>query len=275
MDSLSTNFRYLRLPPLGRPSPPALATADLLDKLRENDRSFGNVWDCIGLELRASYRLCEDDDAFDLSAQAGSDGALDARRSARRSLQRRALLRPAVEPVLLSWWPALARGSIDIDQARAIASALTGAYTFRPRARMRNRGDETGFVYFADVRQANHWGRYIERSGQYLSDPIDQALYAYAATILCHPLSDGNGRLGRALALGALARIGVLTQPSLPLGPLFNCNSILVERELARLSESGAWRDFFDALRPLLRAAADLSQQLVGRSNANSEALGS
>lgn len=62
--------------------------------------------------------------------------------------------------------------------------------------------------------------------------PMTWAIYCYAEVALSHPLTDGNGRLARALLICALGRSKILQAPWLPITATFYRNAAAIVEAL-------------------------------------------
>lgn len=204
---------------------------------------------------------------FGLELQAATVLAMGAEPSARHVLQR-LLSRPAAEAVLLHAWPRLTRPGFDLESMQKIASGLAAKPLAIAKGRMRTTAGHNGeFTVYAPPEQRNELpGLLIEARAAATDHPLASALVVFALTILAHPLTDGNGRLARALVHGTLAQGGLVRSPVLPLAPAFYAQADVVRTALKELSGSGDWPAAIESLSGILRmscALAEKTEQLV------------
>lgn len=197
---------------------------------------------------------------FGLELKAANLIALDGREDHRRILQR-FLSRPALEPILLHMWKDLTAPEIDPAAMARFASGVAGRPVEPATGRMRTTPTSTGeyTIYASPEERARLTAMLRDNTRQDHGSPVAASLVAYALTIICHPLADGNGRLARALLLGALGGRRLISAPIVPVGPAFYMHAGLIGPVMARLSESGDWASAVDELAPVLSTACDLA----------------
>jgi Fic family protein len=87
------------------------------------------------------------------------------------------------------------------------------------------------------------------------------------------PMTDGNGRLARALVHGTLAQGGLVRAPVLPLAPAFYASADVVRTALKELSRTGDWFTAIESLSEILSLAcvlAEMTEKLVSSVQAHS-----
>jgi hypothetical protein len=202
-----------------------------------NGRYMDHPEACFGAEARAAFRL---------RGQAGQRFPID-----------RFMLRPPLEPVVLSYWDRFRARGFTQDAATALVSALSGAVV-RPRTEgavtRAQRGSEPTWRY-PDPDHAAGW---LDRL--YSLEPDEDAPFIYAAgcfaeVVRSHPYPNGNGRLGRAFFHGALAEVMGLTCPFLPLGPAMYLHAETLTQSLRTATRTNAWRDYHRSVSVILREA--------------------
>lgn len=236
----------LRLPSV---EPRGMTVKDqaLVARLRTCDRRYRHIEDSFGLELKTAWAMVENGAAWRFANGGPHDEPPNLKRF---------LLRPAAEPVLASWWSRLAGLDLDLESSVALASSLNGAKLELSPHRMRTRGSEAqGHIWYAELEEARRFLVDIQAVEGRLESPIERALYRFVKTLQAHPLADGNGRVARALLLGALAGDSAISGPILPLGPIYYRNSDLVTRQIRDLSESGDWGRYFSEATQLIETA--------------------
>lgn len=157
---------------------------------------------------------------------------------------RELLLRPAFEPVTFSYWESFESWSIDSPSMLDLASCLAGSQLKYRDADCRTFADTQGQYYvYPPAQQATDWLTAlpeVERDCGIIRS-LASAFQALACAVLYHPLSDGNGRLGRALFQGALARGAGLGCPMLALAPLTYARGLDVRNGWIELGIRGQW----------------------------------
>ena len=248
--SVGPTIAFLQLPPL-QPVTTTPRLAALEARIRLLAGRSPTFVSTFGLELRAATVM-----------------AMGAEPSARHVLQR-LLSRPATEAVLLHAWPQLTRPGLDLESMQKIASGLAAKPLTLAKGRMRTTAGHKGeFTVYAPPQQRNELpGCLIEARAAATDHPLASALVVFALTILAHPLTDGNGRLARALVHGTLAQGGLVRAPVLPLAPAFYAQADLVRLALKELSRTGDWLTAIESLSEILSlscALAEKTEQLVG-----------
>lgn len=177
-------------------------------------------------------------------------------RGATKSSQARFDDRPATEPALRPLWPKL-MGHTRIADIDNLLNALLGETSVHRQHRSTTRYAHDGTrSVFPPVHEARGWLGRIDASEGSETDPLAQACFAYAQTVLSHPYQDGNGRLARAMYQRSLGRSGLLSGPLLPLGPLVYANHRVHDRALQHLGSAGDWSPFVAVMLGLTRKAA-------------------
>lgn len=174
---------------------------------------------------------------------------------------RRLLLRPAVEPIQYSYWQALTQDP-QPQTLMSLASALTSQPISIVGRPMSTTPDPVlGRTIFADPRQYGPVDRVIASVRTAFADPFDRAVGVYLAFVICHPLSDGNGRVARALFSWSLREDGIISTPSVPLGPFFYIharNIISITRDLVATSD---WFRAIDRTFPVVKECVDFTDE--------------
>lgn len=238
-----TSIVRLRLPPLRRVAdPPEIVRLE--ERLRERGKAQRSFMATFGLELKAANLI-----------------ALDGHECHREILQR-FLSRPAFEPILLHMWKGLTTGRAEPEFLAKLASGFAGKSVGLAVGNMRTRPSPTGkyTVYAPPEHRLRLTSALEENAALEHSSPLARAIIAFALTVICHPLTDGNGRVARAILLGSLARDRIINAPIVPLGPAFYLHGRLVGDALARLSDTGDWTAAVAELAQILTTACDLAE---------------
>jgi Fic family protein len=87
--------------------------------------------------------------------------------------------------------------------------------------------------------------------------PFPLGMPAFCYFVYSRPLTDGNGRLARALLYGAIASRGILCSPALALAPIFTVNSDEIDESLVETSLRKDWTPYSECICAVLfRSAA-------------------
>jgi Fic/DOC family len=238
----TSNFasvRYLRCPPPQKLTLQQQRSLDAMylavDQFRARD--IANTCSLVGRELRVVYELLED-----AEAKAGPNSAIEPWLSRSRFV----LIRPAMEPIGLSYWAQLKAASLSTETALKLVSTLVARpikYTSKPMGTT-ERGTQ---VLFEPRSVAAKW---LDDVYEWLSHRDYERgwpIYAYARIILAHPFNDGNGRFSRLFFQGCLAHQFELIGPFLALAPAFYKHAGRLHKATELLSAKGDWDGFFAA----------------------------
>lgn len=147
--------------------------------------------------------------------------------------------RPAVEPIVTSFWKRPGDLTLDPESALNLATLLAGQPVCYRKVRAVGqswRGD----VHFEPLPIAAGWQAVI--SNEIQEARRDQPIYAFARTIMAHPFTDGNGRFARVLFASILAREFGLTLPCIAFAPSFYRYGERLHDAMAWLSKRGDWQ---------------------------------
>ena len=177
----------------------------------------------------------------------------------------KAYFRPSPEPVLASFWPLFVRGPLSDVLIDGLASALLGAPAKRRTHDCWSKPGPAGdSVQYPRPESIPDWSRRLRTTTSLRVHPLMVASVVFADTLLTHPFEDGNGRLARALFQGVLAQVAGLRAPVLPLAAVFHADLLGTNRALRRLSETGDWSAFADAMTEAVNATLRLLAQAEG-----------
>ena len=207
-----------------------------------------NPVDVIGRELRV---------AFDYVAEAHDQGNQTNRLNGWIVRSRSLFIRPAVEPILISYWRRFATMTFEKDDALQLASALCGRTAMYSTRAMGTIVD--GMRIDFEPRQiSTNWLEDIHRwrSDEQLS--LMWPIYGYARIILAHPFRDGNGRFARAFFQGCLASQLGLRAPIIAMAPAFYRNMAIMVSAFDTLSREGDWDVFVEVfVQTMIEAVSD------------------
>lgn len=208
--------------------------------IRCADQAFASPDQTFGLELRTTFSFSQDSCILRTS---GSMARLPT-----------FYLRPACEPILHRFWESLRAWSLTDALCDDMASCLAGVPNPRRRSASQSIPGPDGLrTVFINPDEAGGWFDVLESLESADLDAFSFAGAVFAATVVHHPYSDGNGRMARALLQGALASRGVLKTPSLALGPASYKHSGALITAIRTLGGEGDWTPFFRVLDHLVR----------------------
>jgi hypothetical protein len=172
------------------------------------------------------------------------------------------LVRPAVEPIAISYWRRFATFDFDETIALILASTLAARRLVYRKGPATGRSAE-GDVGFEPLEIASQWLARI--AGAAARPELSTALpiYAYAQVLMAHPFADANGRFARLMIHVALARCAGLKLPAVALAPAFYRRASALGRTLTTLSDSGEWAPFNDLFLDVLEDAVFLTKALT------------
>lgn len=226
-------------------SPLVSTLQDMLSLDRRLYRSA--VSSCFGLELRVAFALTEDGKA---------DGGNP----------RELMLRPAVEPILYSYWDRFRAWALDDESVAALAGCLCGrAVTHRKSFAATLPNSQGLSAIYPPPELARRWREIIPSptTGAGMMQALHDAFVVMGLFVNLHPLEDGNGRVGRALFQGALARAVGLSCPMLALTPFLYSQKQDVLRGWFALGNDGDWTELVGAYGRAMRACVDYQHAMT------------
>ena len=215
----------------------------ILGTLVRAQKLLGPPENCFGAELRCAYLLSEN--RFILSVlDASIDPSHDI--SSTRNM-RQLFLRPASEPILLSFWEKfqsispLEKGWINLAQL------LTPLVPLRNGTISTTKNINDSYIVFPGPEDIHGWGSQLDEIKSSNLDPVTKALALHAVAVICHPFEDGNGRLARAAFWMGLSHAGI-SAPVIPLAPIMFQNHNWISSAHRRLSLTGDWGEYFSMM---------------------------
>lgn len=166
--------------------------------------------------------------------------------------------RPAVEPIILSFWKRHASHLLDQASALQTVSLLTGrSARFREKAAVSR--SLQGSVRFEPPEFIRSWLPAVADLQLGTPSKTDWPVYTYARTVMAHPFEDGNGRLARFLFAATLAAQLRVKRPCLSLAPSFYRYAEPLSGALTILSRTGDWQPLTAALIVVVEEAVVLT----------------
>jgi len=105
------------------------------------------------------------------------------------------------------------------------------------------------------------WERWIH--GATALHPLIRVALGHYQFEALHPFTDGNGRIGRLLAILQLIEYGLLTEPLINLSPYFEARSDRYRHLLREVSASGAFEEWIGFFCDALRAQAQDAESRI------------
>lgn len=174
-------------------------------------------------------------------------------------LLHRIYLRPASEPILLSWRGVLSSTNWTVPIAVDFVSALRGLRTFPSCSQMHSSGGDGISAVSYDPHGYDIWEDRIGKIRSLDLTPWARALVIYATTIILHPLVDGNGLLARSLFNISMCESHLEYAPILPMSPVFYVTNRYHIEKLHNLCESSSWEKYLTDMFPVVSAAVSFS----------------
>lgn len=171
-------------------------------------------------------------------------------------------IRPAIEPIVCSFWSDLIGLRFDPAKAARIVSALTGGEgSIREgEAKGRSGGKE---LVFEDPRTAASWLSKLKLNAFGQEARLTSPVFSFAQVIMSHPFKDGNGRFARAMMHAALGRSIGLGRPVVALTPAIYRHAERIRLALSALNQSGDWNPVFKAFNDVLSDAITTTRALI------------
>lgn len=223
------------------------------------------------VSLRREFRRVEDTIA-QLSAQVIGPGELNNLvgfevRTALLKVQageadaktRAILFRPALEPILLIHGAKVSLDEFNEIDALAMACSLCGRQlSFRTQ---RCFGRSTfGTVEFEPLERIPQWCPSIKSIIRDKSIGLAVSAVVFARTIIAHPLSDGNGRLARALSHALLLRDRSCSVVPIALAPAVYAKRDELSVALIKLCQNRDWDGYYRSFIRVLELAIAISE---------------
>lgn len=171
------------------------------------------------------------------------------------------LLRPAIEPIVCSYWARFPEFRIDNEAALKMASAMAGRPVVYRQGPTTGRS-KAGNVGFEPFDRALQWLEKLEKAATAAEFLPALPAYCFAQTIMAHPFSDGSGRFARLMVHAALARCTGIDRPVIALAPAFYLHANRLAVALTALSGDGDWTAFHNVFLAVLGDALALTHAL-------------
>lgn len=211
---------------------------------------------------RVSDEFCQDH-ALDALVGFEISVVLQAVRAGNADSKTRAILfRPAIEPILLLHGEKVWRPEFNQIDALAMACSLCGReLTFRSE---RCFGEAlNGKVEFEPLDRVRSWLPEVKGIIQESAMGLAASAAVFARTITAHPMSDGNGRLARALSHSLLLREKARSVAPIALAPAFYAKRNELSLAFVDLCSTGDWSGYYKVFLQILDLA--LSRSVASR----------
>lgn len=196
-------------------------------------------------------------------------GFHDLRQLARAStvrLGRTIISRPCSEAVLLPFWDVYRLRNLNVFLFENIAHRLGATGSLLRSHETTSRASRDGVNYrYVNVHAPEFITRTMQSIYELNADAVTLAGIAYASVILMHPLSDGNGRLARAMAHCFLASDDSYCCPYLPLAPALMLYEVSMFEAHRSLGDTGNWESYLDHFRICIVFAVRLARLRLKR----------
>ena len=225
---------------------------ELLRRTKNCAEAMGKMSTSVGLEVRVAAALLAGENSY----------ANGVEHDQIANKIRRLLVRPVIEPSLISYWQYLSAANLDAERIAAYLQMVSGeSVTKRPSPSFSI--VPSGIVVFETTEESEKWVAKIKIAA---ADPkLRTALpiYAYVQTIMSHPFADGNGRLARSILLASLGVLCGFRYPMLALAPAFYMHSESLNTAFTRLTNTGDWTDCYTQILQTLDLAASMTENLI------------
>lgn len=177
---------------------------------------------------------------------------------------RQLLIRPAPEPIVFSYWERFTQWSMDDDAFISLASCLCGrelGYRTAMGATLPN--TEGVSTLYPEPSIAARWlERISPPQNMNILEGFSEALLAYVSMTTDHPFTDGNGRVGRAIFQGVLARTVGLSSPMLALGAFSYLHKYELKSGMVQIGTEGDWTNFIKTFHVILKSCVEYHHEM-------------
>lgn len=149
--------------------------------------------------------------------------------------------------------------TLSLGDLEGLCSALCGAPRHSSPAPKRTAPTTSGqSVTFPGYGSVGEWLDLIDAPPS--RDPFIRAAWRHAVIVIQHPMTDGNGRLARALFQGSLIEDGIVDLPALPLTLAMHLQKDAVRRGIGGLGLNGDWVGYLEMMECVTRRALALAK---------------
>lgn len=194
----------------------------------------------------------------------GNEQSVQADNSFWQAKCRAMFTRPAIEPIVYTYWTRFTRQDFTQQVALEVVSSLSGRQLALREKPIIGKA-ESGNIAFEELPKARLWLTDIFQVAEDANLAPILPAYAFVRTIMAHPFPDGNGRLARFMVHASLGHMAGVTRPSVGIAPVFYCHANRLASAMQVLSASKDWQRFYKTFFDVLDHAADIARHYLRR----------
>lgn len=192
----------------------------------------------------------------------GNEQAVQADNSFWQGKCRAMFTRPAIEPIVYTYWTRFTRQDFTQQLALEVVSSLSGRQLDLREKPIIGKA-ESGNIAFEELSKARSWLSDIFHVAEDANLVSILPAYAFVRTIMAHPFPDGNGRLARFMVHASMGHMAGVTRPSVGLAPIFYCHANRLASAMQALSSNRDWRRFYTTFFDVLENATHVTRSYL------------
>ena len=233
------------------PSPQHIDRARIIyEEIEHLARKSGRPERLAGFELEIALYLL------------GNANAVQADNSFWQDKCRAMFTRPAIEPIVYTYWTRFTRPDFTQQAALEVVSSLSGRKLDLREMPIIGKS-ESGNIAFEDLSQARSWLTDIFEVAENPDFAPVLPAYAFVRPIMAPPFPDGNGRLARFMVHASLGHMAGVTRPAVGLAPVFYCHANRLASAMQALSAGKDWSRFYTTFFDVLENAAYIARSYL------------